>query len=139
MEQNRHECGDSGDDEDDELGCAQTRTRSPPATKRSGSKLGTEMMRTNSRGSVTSTSEEVLRKEAGLMTPVPESASESSEPYRGPLHHSTITPPEIFPKEAGEAIRVIDMDATPKSISAQPQALGSDQLTPRRPASPLSL
>lgn len=139
MEQNRHECGESGDDEDDELGCAQTRTRSPPATKRSGSKLGTEMMRTNSRGSVTSTSEEVLRKEAGLMTPVPESGSESSGPYRGPLHHSTITPPEIFPKEAGEAVKVIDMDATPKSLSAQPQALGTDQPTPRRPASPLSL
>ncbi|SLM40643.1 serine threonine protein kinase [Lasallia pustulata] len=137
MEQNRHECGESGDDEDDELGCVQTRTRSPPE-KRSGSKLSTEMMRTNSRGSVISTSEDIMLKQHGLMTPVPESMSESSGQYQAAPHHSTITPPEIFPKEAGEAVKVIDMDATPRPLSTQPRVLGSDQPTPRRPASPLS-
>ncbi|KAG8530757.1 uncharacterized protein KY384_004114 [Bacidia gigantensis] len=55
FERNRHECAESGDDEDEELGHVQVRTRSPrritnPA-KRS-SKLGIEMMRTNSRGSI---------------------------------------------------------------------------------------
>ncbi|KAL8954418.1 MAG: hypothetical protein Q9183_007132, partial [Haloplaca sp. 2 TL-2023] len=28
--------------------------------------------------------------------------------------HATITPPEIFPREAGNESKVIDMDATPK-------------------------
>ena len=141
MEQNRHEGGESGDDEDDELGCVQARTRSPPE-KRSGSKLSTEMMRTNSRGSVISTSEEILLKHPGLMTPVPESeGSESLGRCQGQgsrhHHHSSITPPEIFPKEVGGAVEMVDMDATPRPTSAQP--LGSDQPTPRRPASPLSL
>ena len=134
MEQNCHECGESGDDEDDELGCVQASTRSPPG-KRSGSKLSTEMMRTNSRGSVISTSEEPFRKEAGLMTPVPESGSESG---RNKGSHSSITPPEIFPKEAGEAVKIIDMDATPRPPSTQPPNIDGDQQTPRRPTSPLS-
>ena len=60
-EKMRHECAESGDDEDEELGSLQGRTRSPRTTKapRSSSKLGTEMMRTNSRGSVVSGSEEM--------------------------------------------------------------------------------
>jgi serine/threonine-protein kinase RIM15 len=45
--------GESGDDEDDELGLTM-RTRSPRNRPRGTSKLGTEMMRTNSRGSVVS-------------------------------------------------------------------------------------
>ena len=138
MEQNRHECGESGDDEDDELGCVQARNRSPPE-KRSGSKLSTEMMRTNSRGSVISSSEDIMLKQPGLMTPVPESGSESSGQYQGPprhQHHSSITPPEIFPKEAGEKVKVVDMDATPRPPSAQPQVVGSDQPMPGKPPSP---
>ncbi|KAJ5475309.1 hypothetical protein N7539_008375 [Penicillium diatomitis] len=61
LEKKRYECAESGDDEDEELG--QSR-RSPPArSRRPGSKLGIEMMRTNSRGSVVSGSEELLKKE----------------------------------------------------------------------------
>ena len=46
---------EEGDDEDDELGHVQIRQRSPvPKTARQASKLGIEMMRTNSRGSVIS-------------------------------------------------------------------------------------
>ncbi|KAN0067834.1 hypothetical protein V8E54_014081 [Elaphomyces granulatus] len=59
-ERMRHEGAESGDDEDEELGSLQVRARSPRAAKtpRSSSKLGTEMMRTNSHGSVVSGSEE---------------------------------------------------------------------------------
>ncbi|PGH13059.1 AGC protein kinase [Helicocarpus griseus UAMH5409] len=64
----RYEGAESGDDEDEELGNSngQNRVRgSSPQdvrgkTKRSGSKLGTEMMRTNSHGSVVSDAGEVL-------------------------------------------------------------------------------
>ncbi|KAF2674161.1 hypothetical protein BT63DRAFT_3526 [Microthyrium microscopicum] len=50
----RRGSADSGDDEDDDLGL-QLRPRSPKSSRpRGSSKLGTEMMRTNSRGSVVS-------------------------------------------------------------------------------------
>ncbi|EQL37494.1 AGC protein kinase, variant 2 [Blastomyces dermatitidis ATCC 26199] len=55
-----NEGAESGDDEDEELGNSQSQNRpkspqtAPGKGKRSGSKLGTELMRTNSRGSVVS-------------------------------------------------------------------------------------
>ncbi len=52
----RLECAESGDDEDEELGDVAVKERSPKSIGRIGkggsSKLGTEMMRTNSSGSV---------------------------------------------------------------------------------------
>ncbi|EED13236.1 serine threonine protein kinase, putative [Talaromyces stipitatus ATCC 10500] len=65
LEKRRYEGAESGDDEDEELGHLQARHRAPHTSKgpRSSSKLGTEMMRTNSRGSVVSGSEEILAKE----------------------------------------------------------------------------
>ncbi|RFU29207.1 hypothetical protein B7463_g7148, partial [Scytalidium lignicola] len=64
MDKHRHECGESGDDEDEELGDALVKDRSPKiASGRSthrGSKLGTEMMRTNSRGSIVSGSDPTM-------------------------------------------------------------------------------
>ena len=53
-------CGaDSGDDEDEELGDHQVRARSPLGRgARQASRLGHEMMRTNSRGSVISTNDD---------------------------------------------------------------------------------
>lgn len=64
LENKRYECAESGDDEDEELGNTPSRTRSPQGRgNRPGSKLGIEMMRTNSRGSVVSGSEELLQKE----------------------------------------------------------------------------
>jgi serine/threonine-protein kinase RIM15 len=78
LEKKRYECAESGDDEDEELGDVQVRARSPQGKQnRVGSKLGTEMMRTNSRGSVVSGSEELVRKEieaTGLMSSPPPSA-----------------------------------------------------------------
>ena len=69
LQKKRYEGAESGDDEDEELGDAQVRSRSPNSGKvtRSGSKLGTEMMRTNSRGSVVSGSEELLKMEREMM------------------------------------------------------------------------
>ncbi|KAJ5462146.1 hypothetical protein N7530_010351 [Penicillium desertorum] len=63
LEKKRYEGAESGDDEDEELGHSQTRRSPPSRNRRPGSKLGIEMMRTNSRGSVVSGSEELLKKE----------------------------------------------------------------------------
>ncbi|KAL4996772.1 hypothetical protein BDV10DRAFT_186863 [Aspergillus recurvatus] len=64
LERKRYECSESGDDEDEELGNLPSRTQSPRnRVSRPGSKLGIEMMRTNSRGSVISTGEDALKKD----------------------------------------------------------------------------
>ncbi|KAJ5592010.1 uncharacterized protein N7459_002379 [Penicillium hispanicum] len=63
LERKRYEGAESGDDEDEELGNSQARRSPPSRSRRPGSKLGIEMMRTNSRGSVVSGSEELLKKE----------------------------------------------------------------------------
>ncbi|KAJ5363392.1 hypothetical protein N7541_004236 [Penicillium brevicompactum] len=63
LEKKRYEGAESGDDEDEELGNSQARRSPPTRNRRPGSKLGIEMMRTNSRGSVVSGSEELLKKE----------------------------------------------------------------------------
>jgi serine/threonine-protein kinase RIM15 len=65
LERQRHESAESGDDEDEELGDAAVRERERATSPKSiaaknphrSSKLSTEMMRTNSRGSVVSSSE----------------------------------------------------------------------------------
>ncbi|EFW22316.1 serine threonine protein kinase [Coccidioides posadasii str. Silveira] len=73
MEIKRYEGAESGDDEDEELGRVHGRSnRSPQATtgkqRRSGSKLGTEMLRTNSRGSVVSAGDDLSKeRETDLM------------------------------------------------------------------------
>ncbi|KAL8705227.1 MAG: hypothetical protein Q9201_001643 [Fulgogasparrea decipioides] len=122
IEKHRHECAESGDDEDEELGHSQSRARSPQAKTPRGSKLSTEMMRTNSRGSVTS--------ECGPSALSPflkQDKDEGAEamPTQPPIletgiegeGNASITPPEIFPREVGTEAQVIDMDATPKPIS----------------------
>ncbi|KAI4120428.1 MAG: hypothetical protein LQ338_007028 [Usnochroma carphineum] len=125
-EKNRQECADLGDDEDEELGKSQSRARSPQSKTPRGSKLGTEMMRTNSRGSVTS--------ECGPSTVAPLQKAKHEDgaaipPSVPPILETgiegelsaTITPPEIFEKEAaGGTAMVVDMDvdATPRPIGA---------------------
>lgn len=113
LEKMRHECAESGDDEDEELGKLPSRARSPQGKPR-GSKLGIEMMRTNSRGSVTSGGDE------------PAMLNITSNPdvvMKGTEDHATIEPPEVFPKEAkGDKVEVIDMDATPKPPTAAANA-----------------
>ncbi|KAL4920773.1 hypothetical protein BDW62DRAFT_163970 [Aspergillus aurantiobrunneus] len=64
LERKSYECAESGDDEDEELGNLPHRTQSPRnRSSRPGSKLGIEMMRTNSRGSVISTGEDTIKKD----------------------------------------------------------------------------
>lgn len=112
LERNWHECADSGDDEDEELGDVQVRARSPQNRSRS-SKLGVEMMRTNSRGSVTSGPDEPT-KVMGPPLPTVPSATELSMPQAAGVQPS-LTPPEIFPKDAaGHSQEIIDMDITPR-------------------------
>ena len=118
MEKKRHECAESGDDEDEELGDICIHPKSPKGKHR-GSKLGTEMLRTNSRGSVISASEEGVKNDALLVLPSPSYLEPGPDDEK---HHASITPPLIFPKEAGEAVQVIDMDATPRPMKIAPQS-----------------
>lgn len=134
LDKKRREGGgaEEGDDEDEELGIGPSRTRSPPGrTSHIGSRLGYEMMRTNSQGSVISLNEE---KPAGLAAldakmqaltipdeEEPDSAviqprrtmqrTPSQHSHPEPEFHPTddaetkdrghITPPIIFPKKPG--------------------------------------
>ena len=102
-----------GDDEDEELG----RARSPQGKPR-GSRLGIELMRTNSRGSVTSAS-------ADEPTAMPHITSNRKVEMPDVPHHdhATIEPPELFSREAkGDAVKVVDMDATPRPSTAAAEA-----------------
>ena len=114
IEKKRREGGESGDDEDEELGDALLRPKSPQKQSR-GSKLGVEMMRANSRGSVTSESEAAQGMDSivSLNSQSKDAAEAISQDH---AHHASIVPPEIFSKDAaGEAVKEIDMDATPRA------------------------
>ncbi|KAF2836300.1 hypothetical protein M501DRAFT_940032 [Patellaria atrata CBS 101060] len=126
IEKKRHETADSGDDEDEELGNFQVRAKSPKGGRsKPQSKLGIEMMRTNSHGSVVSVEELAIADHltsspppAISEDPLAEEASQQSlaAPNNGlgqPVH-ATLTPPEIFPLAPGDNIKEIDMDVTPK-------------------------
>jgi serine/threonine-protein kinase RIM15 len=138
MEKNRHECGESGDDEDDELGDVNVKEKSPrSATKiQRGSKLGIEMMRTNSRGSVVSTSD--ITQGADSVAPPPTVVEEIPHtpmvediPHASEITGATLTPPEVF-MSPGEKVFEIDMDETPRPSSTQHNPL-DDEPTPRAP------
>ncbi|KAI9730487.1 MAG: rim15, signal transduction response regulator [Claussenomyces sp. TS43310] len=130
IERNRHECAESGDDEDEELGDVSVREKSPkgPSKMQRGSKLGTEMMRTNSRGSVVSGSENTNILD-GSMTP-PEAILEV--PAACEITGATLTPPEVF-TSPGESVADFSMDETPKPRSPALGIQGSP--TPRAPHS----
>jgi len=99
---------ESGDDEDEELGNTQKRAKSPKAGRtRGSSKLGYEMMRTNSRGSVISV-EDVA---SSLDTTLPSSPPPAIEEAPREEDKATLTPPEIFPRLPGGDSEEIDMDA----------------------------
>ena len=130
IEKNSQGGAESGDDEDEELGDMRVRSRSPQGKRHgSKSKLGTEMMRTDSRGSMNSATEEALRKEIGF----PSMISYAEQRADPPTHHTSLTPPELFPKEAaGTAVKDIDMDATPRPPVISPDS----QLLQTAPSSP---
>lgn len=113
LRKNRHECAESGDDEDEELGDVQVRARSPQG-KSKGSKLSIEMMRTNSRGSVTSCGADEPTPTGGKALPDITSAP-LADIKPAQIEHATIEPPELFPRDSkGDKTEVFDMDATPK-------------------------
>ncbi|GAB7348004.1 hypothetical protein MBLNU459_g5501t1 [Dothideomycetes sp. NU459] len=136
LEKDRHECAESGDDEDEELGDAQIRSRSPKSKLRGSSKLGTEMLRTNSQGSVVS-GEDLMGSQALRSTPRsahPEAAisEELQAELAAEVLSGGLTPPEIF-SVPGDNVEEIDMDATPKP---QHTAEPDPDPTPRASTSP---
>ncbi|KAI5370304.1 Putative serine/threonine-protein kinase, active [Septoria linicola] len=112
LEKLRHEsAAESGDDEDEELGNVQVRQRSPKRSGKRTSKLGTEMMRTNSQGSVIS-SEDLLSAQS------PRTATIAEEiPLDVGSGH--LTPPIVFTPRPGDHVEIINMaDAEEKEEQA---------------------
>ncbi|KAH0556112.1 hypothetical protein GP486_005952 [Trichoglossum hirsutum] len=131
LEKKRHECAESGDDEDEELGNVH-RSKSPQGLRvQRGSKLGTEVMRTNSRGSVISGSG-VSAMEGGGSPPGSVAEATSSEETWTEVQAS-ITPPVMFPKVPGDTVLDFDMNSTPKPSSRASQEVIDEEPTPRAP------
>jgi serine/threonine-protein kinase RIM15 len=101
LETRKHESAESGDDEDDELGHVSVRARSPKSRPKSTSKLGIEMMRTNSRGSVISV-EDGSAMDTGVAE-VPEAITEdrAAEEREEGKKTGGLTPPERFEGPGG--------------------------------------
>lgn len=130
QERSRHDSAESGDDEDEELGHIQIRSRSPRNRPRGSSKLGTEMMRTNSRGSVISveeiTADKLSKSPPPAITEKPriedlEEQATQQDPAKADeveAQHGTLTPPEIFPRRPGEHVEDVEIEpaeaATPR-------------------------
>lgn len=122
QEKNRHECAESGDDEDEEI--HQERSVSPksPTGRDRMSKLGTQMMRTGSQSSVVDNTAKSPGLSQSTICPLPASVLEDQSPTTPnpppfPEHqvHGPLSPPEVFPKAAGERTKtVVDTEATPK-------------------------
>ncbi|KAE9992480.1 hypothetical protein EG327_008869 [Venturia inaequalis] len=139
MEKQQKGSAESGDDEDEELGRVQNRAKSPRAhgRARGSSKLGTEMMRTNSRGSVVSVDDISHHSNDMLPSSPPPVISEEGpgchEISPGMVGKISLTPPEVFPRLPGAAIEDIpDMDAaTPKATTSNPSGELDPDPTPR--------
>jgi serine/threonine-protein kinase RIM15 len=90
---------EEGDDEDEELGDAQVRSRSPMGKPpRPSSKLGIEMMRTNSRGSVISMNDDKLNEPDSLRRSM-EILEERMESLKIPEEPSTTSLTEAQPRK----------------------------------------
>jgi serine/threonine-protein kinase RIM15 len=133
MEKNRHEGGDSGDDEDDELGDVQVKEKSPRSAAKThrSSKLGIEMMRTNSRGSIISSSD--MAPSADIVEPPPTVTEEL--PQASAISGATLTPPEAF-SSPGEQVFDHYMDETPKPSSNHNPL--DEEVTPRPPSTTIN-
>ncbi|CAO2656596.1 Nn.00g053990.m01.CDS01 [Neocucurbitaria sp. VM-36] len=138
LETRKHESAESGDDEDDELGHVSVRTsRSPKSRPKSTSKLGIEMLRTNSRGSVISV-EDIGVSESVLPSSPPPMITEdrAAEEYEGSLATPEVppmalhTPPEIFPAVPGDAVAEFQME-TPKASVRKEASTPDPDPTPR--------
>ena len=122
---------ESGDDEDEELGLHRMRTRSPRRSIKRSSKLGTEMMRTNSQGSVVSSEDTVAPTShpGGVVGELntADQPSIAEEPAAELAAEGHITPPTIFPPLPGNHVETVvdiapvDPDATPKPLHTRDQ------------------
>jgi serine/threonine-protein kinase RIM15 len=125
----RRDSAESGDDEDEELGNAQIQAKSPKTGRtRGSSKLGYEMLRTNSRGSVISVEDAPSTTETTLPSSPPPAIKEVPKEE----DKATLTPPEMFPLLPGTVSEEVAMDAddvrTPKPA---PQDSPDPDPTPR--------
>lgn len=140
LETRKHESAESGDDEDDELGHVSVRNRSPRSRPKSTSKLGIEMMRTNSRGSVISV-EDISIHDSNLPSSPPPAISEDrvGEELEGRLNTPDTpskvlrTPPEIFDAPGG-AVAEFSME-TPRAPIQKDATTPDPDPTPRAHAS----
>lgn len=126
LETRKHESAESGDDEDEELGnTTATKARSPKTRPKSSSKLGIEMMRTNSRGSVISVETDMgaSANDSALLASSPppaiteDSAAEEREAKltKHNVPHMSLTPPDVFPAASLDGGDPGEMDIrTPK-------------------------
>ncbi|PSN59639.1 serine threonine protein kinase-like protein [Corynespora cassiicola Philippines] len=110
LETRKHESAESGDDEDDELGNVNVKSNKSPKTRpKSSSKLGIEMMRTNSRGSVISVEDVGASDSTALVSSPPPAIEEdrTAEEREGAadVPPVSLTPPEIFPQVPGEGVK----------------------------------
>lgn len=141
QERMRRESAESGDDEDEELGHLQIRTRSPRNRPRGSSKLGTEMMRTNSRGSVISV-EEISVEDKIAKSPPPaiseDGKVEDETDIKTEANRGGLTPPEIFPRRPGEHVEDVEMEpaeaATPRAAQGMSEAVSPDPDPTPRPS-----
>ncbi|KAF1911624.1 serine threonine protein kinase-like protein [Ampelomyces quisqualis] len=136
LETRRHESAESGDDEDDELGHVTVRARSPKTRPKSTSKLGIEMMRTNSRGSVISV-EDIGAPDSTLPSSPPPAITEDRAAEEGETNLTlpevpplSLTPPEIFPAAPGHKVAEFSMSTPKASIQSEATMPDSDP-TPR--------
>lgn len=151
---------EEGDDEDEELGRLQVRQKSPPTRPiRSSSKLGHEMLRTNSRGSVISLDERTAEPDSlrrsleilegrmeGLRIPeegmpllgsvqprkakrIPSAEQSTHDPAR-PGSRGHITPPMMFPQAPGNTVKDIEIEDEATPMPNKIIDFG-DQPTPR--------
>jgi serine/threonine-protein kinase RIM15 len=129
QQRNGRASGESGDDEDEELGM---RAKSPRNRPRGTSKLGTEMLRTNSRGSVisvdgpdlpplgsTSKLETIISPEVvieEMLSPEPPESGSAS-----PLieKSTTVTPPSGEMSELGVPSLLKDLETTPRGPTSK--------------------
>jgi serine/threonine-protein kinase RIM15 len=145
LEAKKHESAESGDDEDEELGDKQVRTKSPKAKPKTSSKLGTEMMRTNSHGSVVSVDATCVPADLGPAAHPPtisENRFAEEQAVEMPLDDDcpegpqvSVTPPEVFSPEPEEQIEVEPEVTTPKPLTT-PENQDPDP-TPRATGTPL--
>jgi len=116
------ESAEAGDDEDEELGHVQVRSRSPKKRAQATSKLATEMLRTNSQGSVVSGEDATAALDTVISSP--QSVFAAHDRFDDP----STTPPSATKyyyddgddeEEAFSICKTPDVDMTPRAPQGQ--------------------